>query len=147
MVWVGRTWRSFNSNNPSKGWKRPWSFKEYGWGYRECFPDPLWTKANLSVGEGESCCCAWCEECCVLRKAKAPQPSRVVLALQDASPLSVLSSRDDSLIFGVQACLCFWSEVSVQLLASHLSSLNPDLWCCDAIFILSPSQKCTVLNT
>lgn len=40
----------------------------------------------------------------VLRKVKALQLSRVALALEDASPLPMLSSRNDSLIFGVQAC-------------------------------------------
>lgn len=50
LKWFGLdgSWRSFNS---SKGWERSWSFKEYGWGYIEYFPDPLWTKANLAVGE------------------------------------------------------------------------------------------------
>lgn len=43
----------------------------------------------------------------VLRKTRALQPSRIVLALGDASPLSVLSSRNDSLIFRVQACADF----------------------------------------
>lgn len=41
----------------------------------------------------------------VLRKAKALQLSRALLALEDASPLPVLSGRNGSLIFGVQACL------------------------------------------
>lgn len=61
------------------------------------------------------------------RKVKAQQPSRVVLALEDAHPLSVLSSINGSFIFGVQACPYSWSEVSVQLLVSHSSPLNPDL--------------------
>lgn len=41
----------------------------------------------------------------VLRKAKVLQLSRALLALEDASPLPVLSGRNGSLIFGVQACL------------------------------------------
>lgn len=125
---------------------RSWSFKEYGRGYSKYFPDPLWTKANLAVGE-VGVMLLYFDMKDVLRKVKALQPSRIVLALGDTSPLSVLSSRNDSLIFRVQACADFWSEVPVQFLASHSGSLNPALWCWDAIFILSPNWKCTVLNT
>lgn len=85
----------------------------------------------------------------VPRKVEALQPTTVVLAVEDASSLSVLSSRNDSLVFGAQVCACpySWSGVSVQLLASHLSSLNLALWCGDIIFIPSSNQKFTDLET
>lgn len=148
LKWFGLEgpWRLFNANPPGKGKERSWSFKEYGRGYSKYFPDPLWTKANLAVGE-VGVMLLYFDVKDVLRKAKALQPSRIVRALGDASPLSVLSSRNGSLIFRVQACADFWSEVPVQFLASHSGSLNPALWCWDAIFILSPNWKCTVLNT
>lgn len=47
----------------------------------------------------------------------------------------------------VDACIYCQSGVSVQPLPSHLISLNFVLWCRDIIFIASPNQKCTDLDT
>lgn len=74
-------------------------------GHGEDLPDTLRTKATLAVREvGLTLLYIGTKD--ILREVKALQPMRVFVAVEDASLLSVLSSRSDSLILEAQALAC-----------------------------------------